>query len=272
MSTRYDDISIDRLYRAVWGGSIHFGLYETGDESLEAAAMATKRRMAELAGPPPGANVLEVGCGYGASARHLAERFGCRVTATNLSAVQIEEAARLTQEAGLARLVAFRVADFHALPFGDGTFDLHWSQEAVVYAADKGRFFAEASRVLRPGGRIVFSEQMTAASRCDAADLELAESRHGNRDFWDAEEFRQALTRAGFEIERAIDWGGHLAAHFARLHRRIHDRFDVLAAEIDTALLEQYAEIWRSGERLAREGKIGWWVFVARKSGRSVSP
>ena len=56
----YDQTGVDRLYSLVWGKNIHFGIYETAEESMETAATRTKRRMAELLGLSSDQTVLEV--------------------------------------------------------------------------------------------------------------------------------------------------------------------------------------------------------------------
>ena len=68
----YGNDGADRLYARVWGDSIHFGIYETGNEDLEGAVIETKRRMAAIAGLPPDKKVLKVASGWGATARFLA--------------------------------------------------------------------------------------------------------------------------------------------------------------------------------------------------------
>src|SRR3546814_11451703 len=67
--------------------------------------------------------VLDVGCGYGAAARFLAERFGCRVLATNISDRELAHARVLTETRGLDRRIDYPWSDFHALPFLADHFD-----------------------------------------------------------------------------------------------------------------------------------------------------
>lgn len=96
----YDQTGVDTLYRLVWGENIHFGIYETADESMETATARIKRRMAESAGLSPDHTVLEVACGYGVTARFPASEYGCQVVATNYARRQLAAARRLAEEAG----------------------------------------------------------------------------------------------------------------------------------------------------------------------------
>src|SRR5690606_40847312 len=87
----YDSSDADQFYAEIWGGEdIHIGLYEPpGDGSVREASRKTVERIAaELGELGPDARVLDLGSGYGGTARSLARRFGCRVTCLNLSSTQ----------------------------------------------------------------------------------------------------------------------------------------------------------------------------------------
>ena len=98
--------------------------------------------------------VLDVGCGLGGAARHLANEFGCHVTGLDLSAEYCRVAADLTRRLGLGSLVSFQQGDAVALPFPDSSFDIIWTQHTAMNIPDKARFYREVWRVLRPKGRL----------------------------------------------------------------------------------------------------------------------
>lgn len=110
---------------------------------------------AGLLGPVAGRRVLEVGCGAAQCARWLAGQ-GAHVVAVDLSERQLQHARRLDARTGLR--VPTAVADAAALPLADGSVDLACSAfGAVPFVADPGAVMREVARVLRPGGRWVFS-------------------------------------------------------------------------------------------------------------------
>lgn len=148
---RYYDGAADTIYRDIWGENIHLGLFEEEGESLHSASDRTNKRIAAAAGLSAEQNVLEVGCGYGAVARHLAKTVGCQVVATNISKRELAEARRLTNEAGLDDRVQFLYGDFHGLDFEPETFDVYWCQESFLHAADKSQVLQEAEAG-RPSG------------------------------------------------------------------------------------------------------------------------
>ena len=117
---------------------------------------------AHLLGDPGalvGARVLEVGCGAAQCARWL-RRQGAQAVGVDLSMGQLRHARRVdaASPAGLRRPVPLVLADAAALPFADGAFDAACSAYgAVPFVADSATVMREVARVLRPGGRWVFS-------------------------------------------------------------------------------------------------------------------
>lgn len=113
---------------------------------------------ARLLGPPAalrGATVLEIGAGAAQCSRWLAEQ-GARPVALDLSHRQLQHALRIGAAGGPA--LPLVEADAEALPFADAVFDLACSAYgALPFVADPERVLREVGRVLRPGGRFVFS-------------------------------------------------------------------------------------------------------------------
>jgi ubiquinone/menaquinone biosynthesis C-methylase UbiE len=118
-------------------------------------------RLAHLAGPAAGTQVLDVGGGFGGPARTLAVEFGCLVTTVDLTASYVRAAQTLTTQMRLDDRVSHHVGNALALPFPDETFDLVWTQNSGMSIADKERLYAGFRRVLRPGGLLALQEPMT---------------------------------------------------------------------------------------------------------------
>jgi SAM-dependent methyltransferase len=110
---------------------------------------------ARLLGEVRGRRVLELGCGAAAGARWLAGQ-GAEVTGLDLSAGMLRQAARAARRSGVR--VPLVQADALALPFRDAVFDVVCTAfGAVPFVADSAAVMREVARVLRPGGRWVFS-------------------------------------------------------------------------------------------------------------------
>lgn len=103
-------------------------------------------------------HVLDVCCGLGGTSRYLAHNYGCRVTGIDMTESRIVGARRLTAMADLDGLVEFQSANALELPFNLQTFDVVISQEAFCHVPNKDRLIAECVRVLKPGGRITYTD------------------------------------------------------------------------------------------------------------------
>ena len=162
------------------------------------------RRVAARA---PG-RALEVAAGTGAVTRELAKALppSAKIVATDLNPPMLEQAAAI----GTAHPVEFKVADAMQLPFDDASFDAVVCQFGAMFFPDKARAFAEARRVLRPGGLFAFSvwdriednefadEITTAVAALFPADPPrfLARTPHG---YHDVAAIARDLAAGGFE-------------------------------------------------------------------------
>ncbi|MDN4615326.1 class I SAM-dependent methyltransferase [Leifsonia sp. F6_8S_P_1B] len=114
--------------------------------------------IAELAGEVAGRRILDAGCGSGPISADLRDR-GAVVTGIDASAGMLDQARlRLGPDADLL------VADLaEPLPFADDSFDDVIASQALHYLEEWGPTLAEFRRVLRPGGRLIVSEEHPAA-------------------------------------------------------------------------------------------------------------
>jgi SAM-dependent methyltransferase len=101
-----------------------------------------------------GSEVLDAGTGIGGTARLVADRCGCRVTAVDLTEEYCATARWLNRLVGLHERISVRRADVTALPFTDGAFQVVFSQHVQMNVADKARLYGEARRVLAVGGQL----------------------------------------------------------------------------------------------------------------------
>ncbi len=152
VADHYDEL--DTIYRALWGEHVHHGLWTRGDESVEEAVEALSDRVGERLGVVRDYRLVDIGCGYGATARHFAGR-GAHVSGFTLSQAQVDAAPPAPNVRLLCR-------DWLENGLPDGGFDGAYAIESSEHMADKLRFFAEARRVLRPGGKLVICAWLAA--------------------------------------------------------------------------------------------------------------
>ncbi|MBV8554862.1 MAG: class I SAM-dependent methyltransferase [Planctomycetaceae bacterium] len=156
VAAHYDDL--DRFYREVWGEHVHHGLWSSGRETPEEATRRLIAVVAEQAALRPGDTVCDVGCGYGGTARVLAGEYGARVTALTVSRAQHAHAVSLDPAAANP---TYLLRDWLENGLASESFDAVIAIESSEHMADLAAFFAEASRVLKPGGRFVVCAWLT---------------------------------------------------------------------------------------------------------------
>jgi len=254
----------DEIYRRVWGEHLHLGLPGPGITSREQAADHATRVMADAAGIAAGMAVLDIGCGFGLTARDLARWYGCRVLGLNISDKEVTAANHRATREGIAHLATFQLGDFHHLDFPADQFDIVWSQEALLYGVDKLAVLAEAKRVLKPGGRLAFSDVL-ASRVMTKQDRERVYARVHTPLMWDKPDYAEALDQLGLETLRIEDWSAHVAADYAQGRDRICADYEQLVAVAGAAAVDRMLgglEVWVAK---AEEGLIGWAFFLARK-------
>lgn len=154
VASHYDEL--DPVYRAVWGEHVHHGLWRTGRESAAEAVEALADLVGERLSPAPGDSLVDIGCGYGATARRFAGRLGVSVTGLTLSLAQHQVAA------ARPGALTFLVRDWLDNRLPEAAFDHAYAIESSEHMTDKPRFFTEAQRVLKPGGRLVVCAWLAA--------------------------------------------------------------------------------------------------------------
>lgn len=158
--------------------------------------------LAEIAGIPAKAKVIDIGSGLGGPSRYLAANFGCTVKGVDLSPQFVEAATFLAVRCGLEGNVEYRCADALALPFEDGSFDLAWSQHVAMNIAERARLYSEILRVIRPGGRFAVYD-VTAGEKGELI-FPVPWSPGPETSFLlSPEAMRSALELAGF---RVVSW------------------------------------------------------------------
>ncbi|SPH17166.1 Sarcosine/dimethylglycine N-methyltransferase [Defluviimonas aquaemixtae] len=119
--------------------------------------IATREHAARL-NPARTAHLLDIGSGVGGPARYFASTFGCRVTGVDLTSDFVAASQELGDLCGLGDLLTFVEADAGRIPFGDDTFDHAYSFYVGMNLTDKPAVLRECARVLKPGGRLLWTE------------------------------------------------------------------------------------------------------------------
>lgn len=249
----YDSLGAD-FFLAPAPGWLNLGLWE-GDGSDPAEARVAVRRLVEhlAADLPVGGDVLDVGNGLGAQDPVIASV----ATPRSLTVVNITHSQLVAGRDRLAKAGARAVnADATRLPIRDASMDGIISVEAAFHFPSRARFFAEALRVLRPGGVLTMSDIPTQRSPRGPAELVSALTQLrvwglGVHAAATAEEIVDTARRAGFVEVRTELVGARVIAPALRLvHERLRrpqpgvPRGQVLASRL---LLAQVDVLWEHG-------------------------
>jgi cyclopropane fatty-acyl-phospholipid synthase-like methyltransferase len=223
------------------------------------------RRFFQLLELVPTDQVLDVGCGSGGPALFLAREVGCRVTGVDVNEAGIQAGLSLVRQAGLEDRVHFCRADVReALPFSDNAFDAIVCMDAICHMPDPRRLFAEWRRVLRPGGRMLYTDPVVVTGLVSKEDL-ATRSSTGYFEFCPPGVNEQLISQAGFELVRTED----VTANEVEVSRRWHDARQQRAAELIRLEGEEtFAGLQRflaTVHRLSNERRLSRFAYLGSK-------
>lgn len=175
----------------------------------------------------PGEKVLELGCGCGAIAEHIAELTGATPYGVNIDPSQIQKAWRNPNlPSG-----NFAVGDFNkALEFDDASFDAVYAIQPMTYLSDPAYTFAEVFRILKPGGMFVIND----VAALDAYDRDNEHQRtliQHTREltvfggFWYYRYWEDAYRDAGFDLLSSV---GRPAVELIKKEVALFDRYETV--------------------------------------------
>jgi cyclopropane-fatty-acyl-phospholipid synthase len=221
------------FYRRWLDGTMLYSsaLFDATTPTLEAAQARKLGRIAELLALGGGESVLEIGCGWGALAAHLAEAGAGRVTGITLSPSQLAWARDVAVGRGLDDRVDLRLQDYRDV---EETFDRIVSIEMfeAVGEAWWPTYFGTIARALKPGGRAVLQVISIADDRFEdyRRDTDFIQKHVFPGGFLPSKSaFEAAVTAAGLRLEAAEHFGLSYAETLAEWRRRFHDRWEEIA-------------------------------------------
>jgi ubiquinone/menaquinone biosynthesis C-methylase UbiE len=204
----------DEVYRqvrlATYGEDYGQTSWVTTEESAE---------IPKLLGLDNTSSVLEIGSGSGRYALQLAESIGCRILGADINASGIATANQLAASRQLDQLVKFQQCDAsQSLRCDSETFDAVFSNDAFCHISGRAALLGEIHRVLKPGGRLLFSDALIIDGPISNDEL-ATRSSIGYYLYSPLGENERLLERQGFRLLKATD----TTAHAASIAKRWHD-------------------------------------------------
>lgn len=241
------------LWEAVMGEQIHSG----GPEATD--ILATKL------GLQKGMVVCDICSALGAPARHLASKYGVFVKGVDATKTMLEKARQRTKDAKLEHMIEYYEGNALDLPFKKETFDIVWGQEAWCYITDKNRLIQEAYRVLKPGGKIGFTDWIITG-KISQEELDALYDSMAFPYMETFEGYQELLRKNGFKILEALDQTEEFAKCFDEYYETVHVKLKPTILQNFGQDLFNFASnlvtIWR---KAAHEHKVGRGLYIAQK-------
>ena len=221
---------------------------------------------ADLAHVRNDSHVLEVGSGSGGPAVYLAAARGCRVAGVDINEHGVRNGERLATAKGVADRVTFHVADASKpLPFPPATFDAVLSNDAICHLSNRLDVLSEWHRVLRPGGRMLFTDAMIVTGLVTQEEV-ATRSSIGRYLFAPPGENERLIGRAGFTLLSSDDVTRAAEVIAERWHDAREQHRDELVAREGEQNFAGLQRFLACVHRLSRERRLSRFCYLAEKA------
>lgn len=262
----YNSEDADNFYFHIWGGNdIHIGLYQHGQETIADASRQTIKKMAEhLPVLDTDSRVLDIGSGYCGAARNLADKFGCHVTALNLSEAENERARMMNRDVDLDHLIDVIDGSFESIPCEDESFDVVWSQDAILHSGRREKVISEVARVLKPGGSFIFTDPMQA-DNCPPGVLQPVLDRIHLESLGSPGFYTRACRANGLKLIHFSDYTEQLGRHYQRVYDVLADNKDDLKGKVSKEYITRMLKGLKHWVEACDKGYLSWGILQYKK-------
>ena len=245
------------LWELVMGEQIHIG------------GLSSSMDLAERAGIVEGSEGVDLCCCNGAGMRFLVRfRNVERMPGVDATDRIVTRGRLRTEEEGLSDRVEFVLGDATETGLPDGSADFVWGEDAWCYVGNKGKLIAEAARIVRPGGQVVFSDWLAGPEPISDEEAERFLRFMKFPNVLDLDDYRTLLQESGCQVEMAEDTGrfpSHVDLYLNMLNMQL--TYDALKRiSFDMELMQALGGEMSFIRQLAHERKICQGRFVATKS------
>ncbi|HET6176331.1 MAG TPA: methyltransferase domain-containing protein [Candidatus Sulfotelmatobacter sp.] len=213
-----------------------------------------------------GNTLLDVACGAGGPALRIAATTGCSVVGIDVHEQGIATARELAAHRGLTDRAEFQVVDAtRTLPFADARFDAITCIDAVNHFPDRPRVVAEWTRLLKPGGRLLFTDPITVTGALTNAEIAVRSSSSFYL-FVPLGYDKRVIVQCGLQTVVCEDVTANMAKVAEARHAARTTRCTALREIEGDQTYEEQQEFLAVAARVAREGRLSRFVYVAKKS------
>jgi ubiquinone/menaquinone biosynthesis C-methylase UbiE len=245
-----------RLWELLMGEQIHLGGFSSSMD------------LAQRAGITAGSRGVDLCCCTGAGMRFLARFLNvAHMTGVDATPAMVQLGRRRCAEEGLAEKISFVEANACATGLPSGQFDFVWGEDAWCYVEDKAQLIAEAARLVKPQGKIAFTDWMEGPAGLSDAEAArfLAFMKFPN--LLTSGEYQSLLKKNACTVRVALDTGRFAAAmplYLDMIEKQLtYDALKIIG--FDTALAATLVGEMKFIHSLAQAGKIIQGLVVAEK-------
>ncbi len=212
-----------------------------------------------------GTEVLEVGSGSGGPAVYLADKRGCRVTGVDVNEHGVQNGRALADALGLSERVRFEAVDAsQPLPFVGECFDAIVSNDAMCHIAHRAAVLRDWHRILRPGGRALFTDAMVVTGPVSHEEI-ATRSSIGFYIFVPPGTNEALLRDAGFVVRAVEDVTAAAAAVASRWHDARARHRGALVAREGEANFQGLQRFLQCVHALSVERRLSRYAYLAEK-------
>ncbi len=262
--SHYGNVEAD-VYRAV--------RVETFGEDIGQTSWITAAECDEFCrwlGVKPGQRILEIACGSGGTSVRMAEGFGASVTGVDVNPAAVLAATNRARSRQLHDRAEFQVADANeALPFPAEAFDVLFCNDSINHLRDRSQVLADWHRVLRPGGRFLYTDPIVVTGFLSNAEIE-ARSSIGFFLFTPKGVNAALVRAAGFRLVLTADVTDGVSRTSKRWHEARSSRREALCEAEGETKFEELQHFLKTVHTLSSEGRLSRFAFVGEKTAQVV--
>ncbi|XP_070565546.1 uncharacterized protein [Ptychodera flava] len=250
---QYAKKSIPQYERMFGEGSISPGGLERAKECIKMLALK------------PGQKVLDVGCGIGGAAFHMAETYGVEVLGVDLSCNMIEIAMERAAASKTENLqVQFEVCDVTRRDFDPNAFDVIYSSHMIVHIADKSSLFASLLKWTKPGGKLLISDYYCGNPEDHSEDFKEYVKQRGYTICTTAE-FGELLSSAGFINVKVEERTKQFTEILRSEKKRLQEKKESFVKDFSAEEYQNILSSWDNKLKWSEAGHHRLGVFYAEK-------
>ena len=213
-----------------------------------------------------GKTLLDVACGAGGPALRIAALTGCTITGVDVHEKAISTARSLARQRGLESQAEFRVVDADKqLPFHQSSFDAITCIDAINHLPDRPRVLADWARLLKPGGRVLFTNPAVVTGPLTNAEIAVR-SLSSFYLFVPSGYDERVITQCALRVLACEDQTSKMGEIAERRKHARESRSSALRRIEGDAACENQQKFLSVVANTAREARLSRFVYVAEKA------